>query len=94
MNEDTVGIEAMRQVCLDGPGHYLGHKQTLDLMQTEYVYPAVADRMSAKEWAEAGRPDLIARAAARKNRILDQATAPLIDPATDAAIRAAFRIYF
>ncbi len=94
VNEDTVGIEAMRQVCLDGPGHYLGHKQTLDLMQTEYVYPAVADRMSAKEWAEAGRPDLIARAAARKNRILDQATAPLIDPATDAAIRAAFRIYF
>jgi trimethylamine--corrinoid protein Co-methyltransferase len=91
--EDSVSLDAMRSVCLDGPGHYLGHAETLRLMQTEYVYPAVADRTSPKEWAEIGRPDLVARAIERKNRILERANMPLIDPATDAAVRKAFRIY-
>jgi trimethylamine--corrinoid protein Co-methyltransferase len=63
-------------------------------MQTEYVYPAVADRLSPKEWAEVGKPDLIARAIARKRAILDASQAPFVDAATDAAIRARFRIYF
>ena len=94
VTEDSVSIEAMREVCLSGPGHYLGHPQTLGLMQSEYVYPAVADRLSPKEWAELGKPDLLARAIARKRAILDAARAPLIDPATDAAVRAAFRIHF
>ena len=37
VTEDTVSIETMRDVCLGGPGHYLGSDQTLRLMQTEYV---------------------------------------------------------
>ena len=36
VNEETVGIETMRNTCLGGPGHYLGSDQTLSLMQTEY----------------------------------------------------------
>ena len=94
VNEDSVSIETMRDVCLGGPGHYLGHAQTLQLMQTEYVYPAVADRSSPKEWNENGRPDLIEKAIERKNRILRESRAPLIDPAVDEAIRKAFRIHF
>ena len=93
VSEDKVSIEAMREVCLEGPGHYLGHVQTLSLMQTEYVYPAVADRTSPKEWNELGQPDLVQKAIERKNAILAHATRPLIDPVTDAAIRKAFRIY-
>ena len=93
VNEDDVSLTAMREVCLGGPGHYLGNPQTLALMQTDYVYPAVADRLSPKEWAEVGKPDLIARARARKERILASAE-PLVDAATDRAIRAAFRIHF
>lgn len=92
VTEDTVSIEAMRQVCLEGPGHYLGHAQTLELMQTEYIYPAVANRMSPKEWAEAGKPELLDKAIARKNAILAKA-GNMIDPAVDAAIRAAYRIH-
>ena len=57
-------------VCLEGPGHYLGNDQTLTLMQKEYIYPQIANRMSPKEWMEAGKPDLIERAAARKREIL------------------------
>jgi trimethylamine--corrinoid protein Co-methyltransferase len=93
VTEDSVSLEAMKQVCLEGPGHYLGHSQTLGLMQSEYVYPAVADRTSPKEWVELGRPDLIQKATERKNRILAASNAPLFDPATDTAIRAAFKIH-
>lgn len=93
VTEDSVSLDAMREVCLGGPGHYLGHSQTLNLMQTEYIYPAVADRTSPKEWAEIGKPDLVQKAIARKNRILEQSAAPLFDAEIDAAIRAAFKIY-
>jgi trimethylamine--corrinoid protein Co-methyltransferase len=94
VTEDSVSIETMKQVCLGGPGHYLGHPQTLGLMQTEYIYPAVADRLSPKEWAEVGKPGLIERAIARKNKILAESKAPLVDPMVDKAIRKAFNIHF
>ncbi len=55
VTEDSTSIEAMKQVCLGGPGHYLGSEQTLALMQTEYIYPTVGNRMSPKEWVEAGQ---------------------------------------
>ena len=93
VTEDSVSLEAMRQVCLEGPGHYLGHEQTLGLMQTEYVYPRVADRTSPKEWAEIGKPELVRMAIERKNRILDRSKTPLFDPAVDDAIRAKFNIH-
>ncbi len=93
VTEDSVSIETIRSVCLDGPGHYLGHDQTLALMQTEYVYPQVADRTSPKEWAELGRPDLVQKAIERKNRILRDAAPTMIDPAADRAIREKFKIY-
>jgi trimethylamine---corrinoid protein Co-methyltransferase len=93
VTEDSVSIEAMRQVCLEGPGHYLGSSQTLALMQTEYIYPEIANRMSPKEWAEADKPDLLRVARARMDRILAQ-SGSLIDPATDAAVRAKFQIAF
>lgn len=93
VTEDSVSLEALRQVCLEGPGHYLGHDQTLALMQSEYVYPELADRTSPKEWAEIGKPDLIAKATERKNHILAEAGTSLLEPALDQAIRAAFPIH-
>jgi trimethylamine---corrinoid protein Co-methyltransferase len=92
VTEDSVSIDAIREACIGGPGHYLGSDQTLKLMQTEYVYPAVGNRMSPKEWAEADRPDLLEKAIARKNEILSKA-GRMIDPDTDRAIRARFPIH-
>ncbi len=37
-----------------GAGHFLGHSQTLAMMQTEYVYPTVCDRLSPDDWVDAG----------------------------------------
>ena len=94
VTEDSVSLEVMKAVCLDGgPGHYLGSDQTLRLMQTEYVYPEIGNRLTPKDWDEAGKPDLIAAARARKDAIL--ATAPRqIEAPLDRAIRSDFPIRF
>ena len=93
VGEDDVSLDAMREVCLGGPGHYLGSAQTLDRMQRDYVYPEVADRTSPKEWEENGRPDLLANARKRKEAILAAAPKSLIDAKADAAIRERWAIY-
>jgi trimethylamine---corrinoid protein Co-methyltransferase len=90
---DSISLDAMKEVCLGGPGHYLGSDQTLRLMQTEYTYPKVGNRMSPKEWNEAGKPLLLDAAIARKNSILAQAGSR-IDPDIDAVIRAKYNIHF
>ena len=93
VNEDTTSIEVMKSVCLEGPGHYLGSDQTMSLMQTEYIYPKVGNRMSPKEWVEAQKPMLLDGARARKGAILAAATCR-VDRAVDAAVRARFNIAF
>ena len=87
VTDETLSIEVIRNVCIEGPGHYLGHDQTLGLMQKEYVYPLLGNRMSPKEWNEAGRPDIIARATARKREILSTYYPDYLPRAVDEAIR-------
>lgn len=93
VTEDSVSLDVMKAVCLDGPGHYLGSDQTLKLMQTEYTYPVLGNRMSPKEWNEAGRPELIPAAKARKEAILASAPSQ-IPPDIDRQVRETFSIYF
>jgi trimethylamine--corrinoid protein Co-methyltransferase len=93
VSEDSVSIEAMKSVCLDGPGHYLGHPQTLNLMQTEYIYPALADRTSPKEWLENNKPDLIQKAIDRKNKLLQNKSNSMFSKDLDLMIRDRFPIH-
>jgi len=93
VDDETLALEQIRSVCLDGPGHYLGTDQTLGRMQSDHVYPTLGDRFSPKEWEERGKPDLVAKAVARKEEILSQRPAAWFDPATDAALRARFNIH-
>ncbi|MDJ0630273.1 MAG: trimethylamine methyltransferase family protein [Rhodobacter sp.] len=93
VDDETLALEQMREVCLGGPGHYLGTGQTLARMQADHVYPALGDRTSPKEWDENGKPDLVARAVARKEAILAEPSAAGFDPALDLAIRKRFRIH-
>ncbi len=92
VTDETLSVESMRQVCLEGPGHYLGHEQTLSLMQTEYVYPKIADRSSPKEWLELGKPDIVQRAIARKREILETRFPDHVPGQIDSAIREKFNI--
>jgi len=70
VSDAALSIDTIADVCLRGPGHYLGNEQTLRLMQTEYFYPAIGDRFSPKEWNEKGRPDILSRAIEEKKKIL------------------------
>ncbi len=92
VSDETLSLDVMRTVCLDGPGHYLGHAQTLGLMQTEYVYPRLGDRTSPKEWLEIGRPDLVQKAIARKNEILSHSFPSHLPIERDTAVRERFNI--
>jgi trimethylamine---corrinoid protein Co-methyltransferase len=93
VDDDALSLDVIRAACIDGPGHYLGSDQTLARMQTDYVYPAIADRSSPKEWEELQKPDLIEQATTRKKQILSQRSPARFDAATDAAIRARFNIH-
>jgi len=93
VTEDAVSLETMRTVCMGGPGHYLGTDQTLGIMQTEYVYPAVADRTSPKEWEEREKPDLILAARARKEALLAEAPKAPFSLDLDAKLRERFNIH-
>ena len=62
VTEDSLSIEAIREVCVGGPNHFLGHDQTMQLMQKDYVYPNIGDRDSPKEWAEGGSQVALERA--------------------------------
>ncbi|MBM1309193.1 trimethylamine methyltransferase family protein [Sulfitobacter mediterraneus] len=93
VNDETLALDQMREVCLGGPGHYLGTEQTLSRMEQDHVYPALGDRSSPKEWDELGKPDLIEKATARKDQILGQRSAASFDPMLEKALREAFPIH-
>ncbi len=91
VNDETLALDQMAEVCLGGPGHYLGTEKTLARMQADFVYPTLGNRMSPKEWDEADCPILTEKATERKKEIL--ATAQnLLPPDVDQAIRAKFDI--
>lgn len=93
VNDETLALDQMREVCMGGPGHYLGTEQTLSRMESDHVYPALANRSSPKEWDELGKPDLIQNATMRKEEILGAPGRARFDPVTDQAIRARFNIH-
>ncbi|WP_439523652.1 trimethylamine methyltransferase family protein [Marivita sp.] len=93
VTEDDLSIEVMRATCLGGPGHYLGSDDTLNRMQRDYVYPALGNRSSPKEWVEQGQPILVNKATERKEMILSKPARARLAPDVDAAIRARFNIH-
>lgn len=70
VTEESLSVAAIRDVCVGGPNHFLGHDQTMDLMQKDYVYPEIGDRNSPKEWVESGSQIALERARARLAEIM------------------------
>ncbi|MBX2826004.1 MAG: trimethylamine methyltransferase family protein [Gammaproteobacteria bacterium] len=92
VNDETLSLQAMKEVCVDGPNHYLGHEQTLSLMQKEYLYPDIGDRTSPKEWAEINKPILVESARKRVQEVLGTHYPTHIPDAIDAEIRSTFNV--
>ena len=91
VSDETLSLDVIEEAVL-GPGHYLGHPQTLALMESEYVYPRVGDRASPDEWEADGAPSIRERARARVTEVLESHYPATIDPVVDAELRARFPI--
>ena len=92
VSDEKLSFETIKDVCLNGPGHYLGSGQTLQLMQTDYLYPAIGDRRSPNDWTERGAQDIAARAAAKVKEILGSNYPRHVSEAVDAEIRRKFPV--
>ena len=93
VNPQTLSFDEIEQVCAGGEGHYLGSGNTLQVMQSEYVYPDCSDRSSPTEWAELGKTVQLEKAIAKKQEILATPATPHISDELDARIRAEFPIF-
>lgn len=89
-SEATRSAEAIADVCLKGPGHYLGSGQASDKTPADHFHPAIGDRLSPREWCEQGKPDLLQKAVEEKKRILAERFPRHISKATDDRLRARF----
>ena len=88
VNDDTLSVEVIRDICVGGPGHFLAHSQTINLMERDYVYPQFADRMSPGEWKEKGNRTALDRAIDYVDATLAQQYPEYISRNIDEQIRA------
>lgn len=93
VNEDTLSLETIRDVCIGGPGHFLGHGQTLDRMESDYFYPAMSDRRTPQEWAVAMDKDIVEQARVRTKELLAEPYPQHIPPEIDAEVRQRYPIH-
>ncbi|MBW2693488.1 MAG: trimethylamine methyltransferase family protein, partial [Deltaproteobacteria bacterium] len=91
VTDETLAVEDIERAVF-GEGHFLGRPQTLELMQSEYLYPEVGDRRTPNEWEVAGHPTSYVLAHEKVNAILSSHYPEYIDPKADAAIREKFPI--
>ena len=89
---ETLSTEVIHDV-IHGQGHFLGHDQTLSMMQTEYLYPEVGDRLNPDNWYDAGSRSVDERAREHVQQVLSTHFPSHIPPAVDAAVRERFDIH-
>ena len=92
VNSDTLSFDEIQQVCDSGEGHYLASGSTLQVMQSEYIYPDYSDRESPTVWEEQGKPAPLHRAAEKKREILAQQAPRHVSDEIDARVRSGFPI--
>ncbi len=93
VNKETLGFDVIKDVCLNLKGHYLGSDQTLDVMQTEYIYPEFYNRLSPGDWHDAGKPEALSIATQKTEEILSTHFPTHISEEIDNKIREKFPIH-
>ncbi len=91
VTDETLSVDVI-DACATGPGHFLGHPQTLGLMQSGFVYPRVSDRTPPAVWDQMGRLDIVDRARDYVRETLRDHYPSHIGPDADARVRARFNI--
>lgn len=91
VTEESLSLDVIHEVC-NGEGHYLGHPQTLALMNSEYYYPHTADRATRADWEAAGSLDMRERARRQARQTLQTVFPEIVPPEVDRQIRSEFNI--
>ena len=91
VTDETLSYDVIEDAVF-GTGHFLNQAQTLELMETEYLYPEVADRRTPGEWEASGKEDIYELAHGKVKNILASHYPDYIDPSADARIRDNFPI--
>ena len=91
ITDDTLSVDTIHE-CATGPGHYLGHDQTLKVMETEYVYPTLMNRSPVDQWQSEGSKDLFEHSQTRTQEILAEHVPNYLSREADAKIRLRFPI--
>ena len=79
VNEETLAIEAMREV--QPGGHYFGTSHTMERYDSAFYSPIVSDWSNFENWKEAGGLDSAQRANAIWKQAINEYEQPPLDPA-------------
>jgi trimethylamine--corrinoid protein Co-methyltransferase len=88
---ETVSPMQVRDTVL-GDGHYLGHADTLNRMESDFLYPRIADRRSIAEWEADGSQDSRSVAQRETRAILATHYPSHVTPEIDVHLRSLFDI--
>ena len=91
VTDETLSYDVIHDTVF-GAGHFLGSAQTLELMESEYLYPHTADRRTPGDWEHSGKQDILELAHDRTRRILSTHYPAYIDAQADARMRSRFPI--
>jgi len=91
ISSSALNIDMVTDV-VHGDGHYLGHAETLKRMQSDFLYPDIADRRDYEVWAAEGAQDSRSVANERAKQILQQHYPSHINNDLDAMIRSEHEI--
>jgi trimethylamine--corrinoid protein Co-methyltransferase len=91
VSEATLAVATIDEV-VHGDGHFLGQPETLQRMQTDFVYPEIGDRRTIDEWEADGAKDIHEVARERTRQILKQHYPKHISAEMDQKLRDRFDI--
>ncbi|MBP7693046.1 MAG: trimethylamine methyltransferase family protein [Anaerolineales bacterium] len=91
VTDETLAVDVIHDVCA-GEGHFLGHPQTLSLMNSGYYYPHTADRNTRDRWEEDGALDMRERAKRRARELLRTQWPDHLPAELDARLRSEFNL--
>ena len=91
VDASTLALESLRAV-VQGEGHFLGQPDTLARMNSDFVYPHLADRRSPAQWEQAGAQDMRTVARQRTMDLLATYFPRHLNSETEAGLRAGWDI--
>lgn len=91
VTDETLSLGVIDDVC-NGDGHYLGHPQTLALMNSEYHYPHTAERATREDWEADGGLDMRERARRQARQTLETFFPEIVPAEVDQQLRNEFNI--